>query len=126
MATNHPKAGPNSVPAYQLSGIPYVTGSTNGTETITGKQFDFPYVTRFITVVNHAGTNTKQVRVAFSSEGLSGTPATGQKNYFSIPGDQLAVTLPVTIGLGLSAGIVGSAVAGASILGGIAGKSLAK
>ena len=95
MAINHPKAGPNSVPAYQLSGIPFVTGSTNGTETITGKQFDFPSVTRFITIVNHAGTNTKQVRVAFSSEGLSGTPATGQKNYFSIPGDQLAVTLPV-------------------------------
>ena len=72
MATNHPKAGPNSVPAYQLSGIPYVTGSTNGTETIAKKQFDFPYVTRF----------------AFSTEGLDGTPTTGQKNYFGIPGGQ--------------------------------------
>ena len=40
MSFNHPKAGPNSVPAYQLSGIPFVTGSTNGTETITRKQFE--------------------------------------------------------------------------------------
>ena len=56
MAINHPKAGPNSVPAYQLSGIPYVTGSTGNAETITKKQFDFPYVTRFITLVNMNGT----------------------------------------------------------------------
>lgn len=88
MATNHPKAGPNSVPAYQLSGIPYVTGSTNGAETIAKKQFDFPYVTRFVAVSNHDGTAANEVRIAFSTEGLDGTPSTGQKNYFGIPGGQ--------------------------------------
>jgi len=95
MATNHPKAGPNSVPAYQLSGIPYVTGSTNGAETISKKQFDFPYVTRFITLVNMNGTAANVLSASFSTEGLDGTPATGQKNYFAVPGNSIPVTLDV-------------------------------
>ena len=55
MATNHPKAGPNSVPAYQLSGIPYVTGSGLGTQDLSSetRQINFPYVTRFITFSNN-------------------------------------------------------------------------
>ena len=50
MSSNWPKAGPNHVNAYQLSGIPYVTGSTGVAETITGKEIQFPHVTRFITL----------------------------------------------------------------------------
>jgi len=88
MAINNPKAGPNSVPAYQLSGIPYVTGSTGNAEAMTKKQFDFPHVTRFITITNMNGTAADAIKLAFSAEGIDGTPATGQKNYFSIPGGQ--------------------------------------
>jgi len=95
MAINHPKAGPNSVPAYQLSGIPYVTGSTGNAETITKKQFDFPYVTRFITLVNMNGTAAHVLSASFAIEGLDGTPATGQKNYFAVPGSSTPVTLDV-------------------------------
>ena len=95
MAINHPKAGPNSVPAYQLSGIPYVTGSTNGIETITKKQFDFPYVTRFITLVNMNGTAANVLSASFSAEGLDGTPGTGQQNFFAVPGNSIPVTLDV-------------------------------
>lgn len=86
MAINHPKAGPNSVPAYQLSGVPYVTGSVVAGENLSAvqKQFDFPYVTRFITLVNYNSTDTENLHVAFSAEGLSGTPATGQKNFFVV------------------------------------------
>lgn len=89
MAINHPKAGPNSVPAYQLSGIPYLTGSTGVAETLTRKQFNFPYVTRFITLSNH-GSVGNELKLAVSNEGLQGTPDTGQKNYFSIDGGQVA------------------------------------
>ena len=85
MAINHPKAGPNSVPAYQLSAVPYVTGSTGAAETITKKRFDFPYVTRFIAVSNLNGTVTNELRLAFSEEGLDGA----QKNYFSVPGSSV-------------------------------------
>ena len=86
MAINHPKAVPNSVPAYQLSGIPYVTGSVVAGENLSSvqKQFDFPYVTRFITLVNYNSTDTENLHVAFSAEGLSGTPDTGQKNFFVV------------------------------------------
>ena len=96
MAINHPKAGPNSVPAYQLSGIPYVTGSVVAGENLSAvqKQFDFPYVTRFITLSNYSGATTEELYVAFSAEGLSGTPATGQKNFFVV-GHDTNVTLDV-------------------------------
>jgi hypothetical protein len=95
MSFNHPKAGPNSVPAYQLSGIPYVTGSTGNAETITKKQFDFPYVTRFITLVNMNGSAVNALSASFSAEGLDGTPATGQQNFFAVPGNSISVTLEV-------------------------------
>ena len=94
MATNHTKAGPNLVPAYQLSAIPYVTGSTGVAETISKKEFIFPNVTRFITLSNTNNDPAEKLAVAFSEEGLDGTPATGQKNFFLCPVNS-AVTLDV-------------------------------
>ena len=85
MAINHTKAGPNLVPAYQLSAIPYVTGSTGNPEIISKKEFNFPNVTRFITLSNTNNATTEKLSVAFSEEGLDGTPATGQKNFFLCP-----------------------------------------
>ena len=87
MSFDHPKAGPNSVPSYQLSGIPYVTGSGTGTENLNvagGKQFDFPQVTRFITFSN--ATASQKLYVAFASEGHVGTSGVlGKKNFFTVP-----------------------------------------
>ena len=93
MAINHPKAGPNSVPAYQLSGIPFVTSSAT-TEVPNGAaaaahpvEVHFPYVTKTIKVRNIGGN---PLRVAFSYTG-SQTPGQGAKsnaltsNYFIIP-----------------------------------------
>ena len=86
MSFNYPKPGPNSVPSYQMSGIPYVTGSGTGTEDIsTVKRFDFPYVTRFLTFSNN--TTDEELFVAFSSEGITGVPAEpGIKHIFTVPG----------------------------------------
>jgi len=87
MSFDHPKAGPNSVPSYQLSGIPYVTGSGLGTEHLNdtgGKQFDFPQVTRFITFSNV--TAAQELMVAFTAEGHVGTSGVlGKKNFFTVP-----------------------------------------
>ncbi len=88
MSFDHPKAGPNSVPSYQLSGIPYVTGSGLGTEDLSGvvggKRFDFPQVTRFITFSNV--TAAQELMVAFSAEGHVGTSGIlGKKNFFTVP-----------------------------------------
>lgn len=81
MATNHPKAGPNSVPAYQLSGIPFVTGST--TTEVPGTNSDpikleFPYVTRFFQIEN---IGSHPIRVGFSKDGVQGSLTS---NYFVV------------------------------------------
>ena len=92
MATDHTKAGPNLVPAYQLSAIPYVTGSTNGAETIGAKRFAFPNVTRFVTLSNSGNAAAELLKVSFSSEGLTGTG--GLENFFFCPVND-SVTLDV-------------------------------
>jgi len=103
MSSKWPSSGPNNVPAYQLSAIPFVTTSadfevpspdTNGasSEPIRVK---FPYVTRFFTINN---TGAHALRVAFT---YSGSFAPGEyypngeekgsrswhdyRNYFLIP-----------------------------------------
>lgn len=81
MATNHPKAGPNSVPAYQLSGIPFVTGSTTTEVPSLGAdpiKLEFPYVTRFFQIEN-IGSNA--LRFGFSKDGVKGSLTS---NYFVV------------------------------------------
>jgi hypothetical protein len=95
MSLNHPKTGPNNVGAYQMSGIPYVTGSTGLEESLDKKEFVFPNVTKYITFVNLNGTAANVLSASFSAEGLHGTPATGQQNYFAVPGNSFPVTLDV-------------------------------
>ena len=109
MGTNWNKAGANHVPAYQTSGIPYVTSSaldevfcpvaagTDAASTVI--RVDFPFVTRAVTIRN---TGLKDLRVGFSERGVfdPGTerltstfgggsnivkPEDEQKNYFILP-----------------------------------------
>ena len=94
MSLNHPKAGPNLVGAYQLSGIPFVTGSTGAAETITRKEFPFPFVTRFITLSNSNNAAAEELRVSFSAEGAIGGPGQDEKYAFLCPVNN-AVTLDV-------------------------------
>jgi hypothetical protein len=102
MSSNHPKAGPNSVPAYQMSGIPYVTSSASKTEVpnsggganVKPIHIKFPYVTKHFTIRN---TGASELRLAFSFTGSydpgatvkgGGTvPVTNDfgRNYFLIP-----------------------------------------
>jgi hypothetical protein len=84
MAINHPKAGPNSVPSYQLSGIPYVTASVADEVPIntgTPIKIEFPYVTRFFQVENTDGNGA--LRVGFSVHGIKPF-AGGTQNYFTV------------------------------------------
>jgi hypothetical protein len=107
MAINHPKAGPNSVPAYQMSGIPFVTSSVV-TEVPRADNADptpiqvvFPFVTKNIKIRN-IGEN--DLRVGFSALGVK-TPGQGVKggdlrrNYFVIPASGSA-NLAGSAGLG--------------------------
>jgi hypothetical protein len=99
MSSNWHKGGPNLVPAYQMSGIPYVTSSVasevfgpdDNTVSIPTK-VSFPYVTKFITVRN---TGINELRVGFSPNGVikqgerltdvNAAKATGGSNFFLIP-----------------------------------------
>ena len=78
----HPSPGVGAVGQYQTSGIPYATASVSVQNVLDGEgstQISFPYVTKFITVINeHSGSSAK-LRVGFSAAGASGTI---DDNYF--------------------------------------------
>jgi len=76
MSSRWMKAGPNHVPSYQTSGIPFVTSSASPFEVagIDGNSasaapvhIQFPYVTKFITVTNIGGN---PLRMGFTPNGL--------------------------------------------------------
>ncbi len=76
--------GMNHVPAYQVSGIPWATGSVNCSSGVT--KFTFPYVTRWIVINNHS--TSANAKVSFSERGQgTGTPTTS--NFFEV-GKQFA------------------------------------
>ena len=100
MSFNHPKAGPNLVGAYQMSGIPFVTSSItsevhaadSNSVSLTTK-VSFPFVTKFITVRN---TGINGLRMGFSADGIidpgdfrstvaADKPVTETRNYFLLP-----------------------------------------
>tara|TARA_R110000824_G_scaffold209531_1_gene395320 strand:+ start:6652 stop:7149 length:498 start_codon:yes stop_codon:yes gene_type:complete len=71
---------------YQMSGIPFITGSVfvhkGGSDPL---EVAFPQVTRFVTVVNEATGSNKPLRVGFSSNGVTGSHPTREgaaENYF--------------------------------------------
>jgi len=72
-------AGLSSVGSYQMSGIPFASSSiTVPVNSSTPLKIQFPYVTKFVTVVNeNTGTNVA-MRVGFSQLGISGSGT----NYF--------------------------------------------
>jgi len=73
--------GLNHAPAYQVSGQPFASGSVNGA---TATKVEFPYVTRWIYVVNRGGAD---LRVGFSEAGVEGT------NYFVVPNGETSQRL---------------------------------
>jgi len=74
-----PNPGLGSVGSYQMGGIPYASSSiTVPVNSSTPLKIQFPYVTKFVTVVNeNTGTNVA-LRVGFSVLGVSGSGT----NYF--------------------------------------------
>ena len=65
--------GINHVPAYQVSGVPFASGNLDAS---SGLKISFPYVTRWIEVVN---TSNAVLKVGFSQNGLAAS------NYFEVP-----------------------------------------
>jgi len=84
MADKGLKRGPNFVPSYQVSGTPFVTGSTaTGVPNSTGGslEINFPFVTRWVMVQN---TGQSGLRMGFSANGVQGL-GEEKLNFWTIP-----------------------------------------
>ena len=68
------EVGINNVQAYQVSGRPYASGTINASDPT---YVTFPYVTRWVYVINYGATDCK---VGFSEAGVN-----GGTNYFRVP-----------------------------------------
>ena len=77
MGTWKTGVGLNHVGAYQVSGVPFASGSINCKAPSGGFEVVFPYVTRWFQVINKDAAN--DLRVGFSALGVVGT------NYYTVP-----------------------------------------
>ena len=83
MANHNPagfpvQVGINNVGSYQVSGRPFASGSV---EALSEVEVKFPYVTRWVQVINKAGTPLK---VAFSHEGLNAAGTGSESFYYTV------------------------------------------
>ena len=76
MATNWPAAGEHYTPAYQLSSIPYLSSSVISNGQV--HTYEFPYITRFVSVTNKGTSSTDGICISFSENGLK--PSVGNFN----------------------------------------------
>ena len=67
-------AGLNNVGSFQVSGIPFTSGSIDVNNS-TPVKVEFPYVTSWVQIVAHTGS-ADDLRIGFSENGVQGT------NYF--------------------------------------------
>ena len=65
MSSNY-KPGLSHVGAYQVSGIPFVSGNLNSTSGIV--EINFPYVTQWVQIINH---DNAELSCSFSQNGMS-------------------------------------------------------
>lgn len=70
MSISWPHSGEYSLSAYQMSALPYVTSSVISLGEV--HSYQFPYVTRFIDVVNR-GASTDKLALGFTENGLLNT-----------------------------------------------------
>lgn len=86
MSSQWPGPGPNHVPAYQISGLPYITGSiiSSGDTAV----IHFPYATKFVKVFN-SGSNP--VFVGVTQNGVEGT------NKFTVPSSSSSGLLEIRV-----------------------------
>ena len=69
-----PNPGLGSVGSYQMGGIPFASSSiTVPVNSATPLKIQFPYVAKFVTVVNENSGSNVAIRVGFSILGVSGS-----------------------------------------------------
>jgi hypothetical protein len=81
VSLNNPSWGEGYVPAYQMSGMPFVTSSNVALGAVS--QIEFKYVTKFFTIKN-TGASTNVIAVGFTQNGL----LPENSNYFTLSGSE--------------------------------------
>ena len=86
MALNWGRTGINHVPAYQISGIPFVTSSfaSECTSETSSMRVEFPYVTSWV-IIQCTGSATPSgvLKVGFTANGVTAAAgATSANRYF--------------------------------------------
>jgi hypothetical protein len=69
MSLNWPQNGEYFAPAYQISALPYLSSSVISAGSI--HRYEFPYVTRFINVVNRGSNVVDKISLAFTENGFT-------------------------------------------------------
>ena len=84
-----PNPGLGSVGSYQMGGIPFASSSiTIPANTSAPLKIQFPYVAKFVTIVNEATTGQPAIRVGFSALGTTSSAGGGTNNFFLLdPGE---------------------------------------
>ena len=90
MSTYNYQAGLGNVGSYQVSGVPYVTGSV--ASSAVAKQIVFPSVTSWVIISNVGGSS--EVKVGFSQKGIDGTSG---NNYFMVDQEQVTPRLELKL-----------------------------
>ena len=84
--------GLNNVGSYQVSGVPWITGSAALAKN-TEHTVSFPYVARSVSVINHTGGSNASIRLHFNS-GSSGRVIAGM-HYVELDSDEDSYTFNV-------------------------------
>ena len=108
MSVYSKRVGLRNVGSYQVSGTPWVTGSASTTSFADDKttRYQFPYITKSITVIN---TGANSLRVHFQSgsgvtisatdgaqvSGNSSSDVQGKYHFITVPSSNGAVTFDV-------------------------------
>tara|TARA_B100000963_G_scaffold24234_3_gene18108 strand:+ start:14118 stop:14549 length:432 start_codon:yes stop_codon:yes gene_type:complete len=79
-------AGLNNVGSYQVSGAPFVSSSIECHDGTGPVKITFPYVTRWIIVQNNSVEEIEDLKVGFSSLGI-----TAHNNFFTVYNRQAAI-----------------------------------
>jgi len=81
MSSNY-KPGLGNVGSYQVSGIPFASGSLTAPSSSSAPlEITFPYVTQWVQIIPHSDNGAKRdLKVGFSQNGVSGSGT----NYFRV------------------------------------------
>jgi len=116
---NRAKQGVNFTPAYEVSGVPFVTSSAASEVVTEAVRVKFPYVTRFFVVQN---TSQNWLRVGFSENGVTGTLGSKEtNNYLLVSGNQATPRLELRCKELWFAADAGTAPASFSLVAGLTG-----